>query len=475
MLGPYPAFPQPPQRPVFKYNREDDFYDYGFQNGGPSSPTGQSAPPSPTTSRRSPSRGAEGDHDGDDEKRTKVFMVRVPGNLLPPGYRNSGSSSPSRSPSFGPIPISPCDGSSDTFARRRRRASSRPSLDSFVDDKGNEMSDGEIANRLEGFGWLGEDDWSDSWSDGEEGEEEDEPPRGRARCRDTEYDTAQEWPSSSTHPRPDKNDDDDEERDAHGGEDGTEYHTAQEWPATPPTTGTSGQYSWPLLPAPGCSYPWRMLWTGRGWRSEWPAFVVEAFEEHVLEPAGIVPVEDTDVMTMLVPPEREDLVEFFSGETEKDREMFERIAAGARGGVGSYHTETEGMAEENKAVKVGVVDELMDQSLGEEGLQFWQEFINHIFTAHSKSVKEFRTITQATDNEKRKAQGLEPRPWTDIEKELEAESNGYLNDFDEEVNKWKDTWQQAREKGPGTAEENEKAEYPDTEKCEKLMKSAVMG
>ncbi|KAL8665650.1 MAG: hypothetical protein Q9202_002154 [Teloschistes flavicans] len=134
------------------------------------------------------------------------------------------------------------------------------------------------------------------------------------------------------------------------------------------------------------------------------------------------------------------------------------------------------MAEEDGVVKVGVVDELMDQSLGQEGVEFWSEFVKHILTASAKSVEEFRTIAQEADDEQRQAQGLSPRPWSEIEKESEAESNEFLNDFDEEVNRWKAAWQRAKEKDPGTAEKMEKAEEaPDTEKCAKLMRSAVMG
>ncbi|KAL8638114.1 MAG: hypothetical protein Q9228_004698 [Teloschistes exilis] len=133
------------------------------------------------------------------------------------------------------------------------------------------------------------------------------------------------------------------------------------------------------------------------------------------------------------------------------------------------------MAEEEKVVKVGVVNELMDQSLSHEGLEFWSEFIKYIHIASARSVEEFRATAQEADDEVREAQGLKPRPWSEIEKESEARSDEFLNEFDEKLDKWKAAWQQAKDKDPDTVEEIEKAAAPDTEKCVKLMRSAVMG
>lgn len=133
------------------------------------------------------------------------------------------------------------------------------------------------------------------------------------------------------------------------------------------------------------------------------------------------------------------------------------------------------MAEEEKPVKVGVVDEIMNKALGGDGLQFWEELTKQIGKADGGTVEEFRQTVQSNDDEQRKNQGLEPRPWTEIEKELEAESDSFLNNFDEEVMKWDAEWQKAKGLDPRSAEEIENEEFPDTEKCVKLMKAAVMG
>ncbi|KAL8634363.1 MAG: hypothetical protein Q9228_008043 [Teloschistes exilis] len=81
----------------------------------------------------------------------------------------------------------------------RWHASPPPSLYSFIDDYGNEMSEREIANQQEGFGWLGEDTWSD-WADLEYDvvDEEDHPSGGRRRYSDTQVFTAEEEPKTSS-------------------------------------------------------------------------------------------------------------------------------------------------------------------------------------------------------------------------------------------------------------------------------------
>ncbi|KAI4106103.1 MAG: hypothetical protein L6R37_002367 [Teloschistes peruensis] len=133
------------------------------------------------------------------------------------------------------------------------------------------------------------------------------------------------------------------------------------------------------------------------------------------------------------------------------------------------------MAGEEKVVKVCVVNELMDQSLGHEGLEFWSKFIKYIHIASARSVEEFRATAQEADDEMREAQGLKPRPWNEIETESEARLDEFLNDFDKKLDKWEAAWQQAKDKDPDAVEEIEKAAAPDTEKCVKLMRSAVMG
>ncbi|KAI4205908.1 MAG: hypothetical protein LQ350_000093 [Teloschistes chrysophthalmus] len=131
------------------------------------------------------------------------------------------------------------------------------------------------------------------------------------------------------------------------------------------------------------------------------------------------------------------------------------------------------MAEGKKVVKVGVVDELMNQSLDQERPETWPGFIKDMHIASAKSIKAFRATAQEADDQERKAQALGPRPWSEIEKESEAELNKHLRNF-EKLNKWLAT-QQEKKKDKGKVEEVEKAEAPDTEKCAKLMQSAVMG
>lgn len=134
---------------------------------------------------------------------------------------------------------------------------------------------------------------------------------------------------------------------------------------------------------------------------------------------------------------------------------------------------TKAMAEGKKVVKVGVVDELMNQSLDQERPETWPGFIKDMHIASAKSIKAFRATAQEADDQERKAQALGPRPWSEIEKESEAELNKHLRNF-EKLNKWLAT-QQEKKKDKGKVEEVEKAEAPDTEKCAKLMQSAVMG
>ncbi|KAI4245189.1 MAG: hypothetical protein LQ352_006622 [Teloschistes flavicans] len=258
MIGPYPAFP-------VRGKPSSGYISHGGEISRTRNTRGSAVAERFSSTSRS-GHPSTGNHEGEEEEEKEGAI---------PGY---------------PSPIIP--------RQRRRHASPRPSLDSFIDDRGNEMSEREIADQQEGFGWSGEDIWSD-WADvGRDDvvDEEDHPPRGRTRYRHSHYFTAGE--ELGRRPLGQKS-----------GDDISGYHTAQEWP-------------WSSLSSPEPPYPIRMLWTGRGWNSAWPAFVMLAFTEGAWKRAGPWPVEDVQVTAVLVPRERADLISFFLGERWKDAEMF---------------------------------------------------------------------------------------------------------------------------------------------------------
>ncbi|KAL9579500.1 MAG: hypothetical protein Q9212_005073, partial [Teloschistes hypoglaucus] len=319
----------------------------------------------------------------------------------------------------------------------------------------------------------------------EEEEEEDWPPCGRTTTRQTTWFTPEE-PVDRV-----------QERRLHDTRASSEYQTAQQ--------------RWRL----GFAHPHlrriRVPWTGRGWHTPWPAFLVEAYVRGLWYLAGAVPRSWDEVTMLMVPPRRTigersskphiesyaktqtgmekthrwtcikvtssplDLRNLLLSSTFSEASSFIHIFRDTIESIASKSTaKTEAMAEEKKVVKVGVVDKFMNQLPGHDHPDSWPGFLKNIHIASAKSIEEFRATAQEADDQERKAQALKPRPWSEIEKESEAELNKHLRHF-EKLNEWLATRQQAKEKRHGTVEEVEKAEAPDTEACAKLMQSAVMG
>ncbi|KAL8628584.1 hypothetical protein Q9189_005719 [Teloschistes chrysophthalmus] len=185
---------------------------------------------------------------------------------------------------------------------RSRHASTPPSSPgSFI----SAMTDSEVGGGwMEEFGYL--DDAVDRVGDGYgygygvEDEDEDWPPRGRARTRETRWFTPFEIPV------------------------GREEEEERRLLARAPSEVRTARQRWRF----GFAHPHlervRVPWTGRGWGSPWPAFLVEAYVQGVWYRAGAVPRFWDEVTMLMVPPARADLMWFFWWERERDMEVYRK-------------------------------------------------------------------------------------------------------------------------------------------------------
>ncbi|KAI4279508.1 MAG: hypothetical protein LQ337_000209 [Flavoplaca oasis] len=68
-----------------------------------------------------------------------------------------------------------------------------------------------------------------------------------------------------------------------------------------------------------------------------------------------------------------------------------------------------------------------------EKSEFWTAFMKEFDKAPMEILKDFqetmRETVQPKDDEQRKANGLEPRPWSEIATDLEEEAYGFLNEY----------------------------------------------
>ncbi|KAL8729284.1 MAG: hypothetical protein Q9181_005054 [Wetmoreana brouardii] len=245
----------------------------------------------------------------------------------------------------------------------------------------------------------------------------------------------------------------------------------------------------------------RFSWSRCGFNSEWPDFVAEAYNDGQWIHDNVLDVEGEGKVEVLFNGARRDLKRFFKGEMELDRkdeeyerENRERVedwlgkggAPGVVGQLGSLlrnHYEVfEKMdslapAEGRTEITLEEAAEILNQALDNDDHSYWKHFgadFSPYGNSSTEDVKIFRQMIQVRDDEDRKEQGLEPRPWTEIAKEHEVESMQYLRDFDKNVLEWDS--EQRRKKGlePRSANDIKAQFHPQYESCAELMKAVAL-
>ncbi|KAL9003641.1 MAG: hypothetical protein Q9188_003503 [Gyalolechia gomerana] len=101
---------------------------------------------------------------------------------------------------------------------------------------------------------------------------------------------------------------------------------------------------------------------------------------------------------------------------------------------------------------------VLEDALKDDNHEFWAKF-GQEWEGH-ETLDELRGHIQEDDNNKRKKQGLEPRPWDEIEKEMEEDSNRSLESFDEDLMQWDNQQRKSQGLEPRSKEEMEEDVMP---------------
>ncbi|KAL8713289.1 MAG: hypothetical protein Q9220_002488 [cf. Caloplaca sp. 1 TL-2023] len=127
---------------------------------------------------------------------------------------------------------------------------------------------------------------------------------------------------------------------------------------------------------------------------------------------------------------------------------------------------------------------VLQDALADDTHEFWTEFGKQLDRSPSATIAEIRRAVQEKDDQERKAAGLPPRPWNELEQELEGQSNRFLENFDSEVLKFDERRRVERGEEPrGSVPAVEEEELESSaimllsqglEQCEELMKKVVM-
>ncbi|KAL8704586.1 MAG: hypothetical protein Q9225_008078 [Loekoesia sp. 1 TL-2023] len=112
----------------------------------------------------------------------------------------------------------------------------------------------------------------------------------------------------------------------------------------------------------------------------------------------------------------------------------------------------EGISQLEKAARV------LEEALKDDNHDFWTNFGKE--WEGDETLDELQEQIQADDDKKRKEKGLEPRPWSEIQEEMEEESNRSLETFDEDLMKWDTEQRKAQGLEPRSKEEMEEDLMP---------------
>ncbi|KAL9604239.1 MAG: hypothetical protein Q9219_000637 [cf. Caloplaca sp. 3 TL-2023] len=116
------------------------------------------------------------------------------------------------------------------------------------------------------------------------------------------------------------------------------------------------------------------------------------------------------------------------------------------------------MTDTTTAFQLEEVSKTLEAALQDDNHEFWGKF-GKAFEGH-ESVDDLRNEIQADDDRKRKESGPEPRPWPEIEKQMEEESARTLENFDEDLVKWDTEQRKSQGLEPRSKEEIEEEVMP---------------
>ncbi|KAL8834957.1 MAG: hypothetical protein Q9170_003534 [Blastenia crenularia] len=92
------------------------------------------------------------------------------------------------------------------------------------------------------------------------------------------------------------------------------------------------------------------------------------------------------------------------------------------------------MSDTQEVSKLEEIARRVEEALNDENHEFWDHFGESL--RDDEPMEELRQQIQEDDDKKRKDEGLEPRPWTEIEKEMEEQADHTLETFDDDLMKW---------------------------------------
>ncbi|KAL8937380.1 MAG: hypothetical protein Q9216_004450 [Gyalolechia sp. 2 TL-2023] len=116
------------------------------------------------------------------------------------------------------------------------------------------------------------------------------------------------------------------------------------------------------------------------------------------------------------------------------------------------------MSDAKEITQLEEAAKVLEEALQNDDHEFWTKF-GQEWEGHG-TVDELREQLQKDDDEKRKKQGLEPRPWYEIEKEMEEQSNRSLESFDENLMEWDNQQRKSQGLEPRSKEQMEEDVMP---------------
>lgn len=101
----------------------------------------------------------------------------------------------------------------------------------------------------------------------------------------------------------------------------------------------------------------------------------------------------------------------------------------------------------------------VEEALADDNHEFW-DWLDNSLSSPDPATQVLQSHSQIADNEKRKEQNLPPRPWEEIEKELEEKSEETMKSFDEYLMNWDAEARKEKGLGPRSKEEMEEEIMP---------------
>ena len=116
------------------------------------------------------------------------------------------------------------------------------------------------------------------------------------------------------------------------------------------------------------------------------------------------------------------------------------------------------MADTNQVPPWEEIAKRVEEALNDDTHEFWDRFGKS--WGEDDTMDDIQQQIQVEDDRKRKEDGLEPRSWEEIEKDMEQSSARTLETFDEDLMKWDTEQRKAEGLEPRSKEEMEEDLMP---------------